>query len=140
MSASLSCLFCCCCYSPREEEEGRGWVSYQADSLSLEEWAGARCKAVSALGSLTDCAHPESQLQDGGGPSDGAQLLNLNERLSPRALQSYFPECCPLLSVLMLDKATEPAEEELLCIDPDSRGYNMPNCPDSSFPAPSGPN
>lgn len=86
-------------------------MSYQADSLSLEEWAGARCKAVSALGSLTDCAHPESQLQDGGGPSDGAQLLNLNERLSPRALQSYFPECCPLLSVLMLDKATEPAEE-----------------------------
>lgn len=140
MSASLSCLFCCCCYSPREEEEGRGWVSYQADSLSLEEWAGARCKAVSALGSLTDCAHPESQLQDGGGPSDGAQLLNLNERLSPRTLQSDFPECCPLLSVLMLDKATEPAEEELLCIDPDPRGYNMPNCPASSFPAPSGPN
>lgn len=74
-------------------------MSYQADSLSLEEWAGARCKAVSALGSLTDCVHPASQLQDGGGPSDGAQLLSLNERLSPRALQSYFPECCPLLSL-----------------------------------------
>lgn len=117
MSASLSCLFCCC-YSPREEEEGRGWVSYQADSLSLEEWAGARCKAVSALGSLTDCVHPESQLQDGGGPSDGAQLLSLNERLSPRACKAISLNAAHsslFTLALMLDRATESAEEGCLC-------------------------
>lgn len=59
--------------------------------------AWARRKADSALGSLTDCLHPEAQPQDGGDqreisdPSGGIVLLSLNELPSPGAPAKLLP-------------------------------------------------